>query len=197
MTAMSRSSKALAALGTVVLSGLAAFSFLVSRGRIHIDLGWGRSTHDLGPIEIEIDAPRQLVYETISGPYLGRTPARMRGKIQVLERSESLVVARHRTSLPLMDAITVEAVGFEPPRRITFRLLQGPVPAVSEEFVLEDENGTTSLVYRGELQADFWALGSWYGGSVVRPVWEGTVAGTLEQVKSTAERRADARKRRP
>lgn len=182
--------------GLATLGGAAGFSFLVSRGRIHLDLGWGRSEHDLGPIEISVDAPRDLVYQTISRPYLGRTPEGMKDTLQVLERSETLAVARHVTALPLLDAVTVEAVSFEPPERISFRLLQGPVPSVQEEFVLTQHEDTTSLVYRGRLEADLWALGRWYGGSVVRPVWERTVMHSLDKVKVAAEGREAARRRR-
>jgi uncharacterized protein YndB with AHSA1/START domain len=35
-------------------------------GRLHLDLGWGRSIHPLGPITVAIDAPRELVFEAHS-----------------------------------------------------------------------------------------------------------------------------------
>jgi hypothetical protein len=176
-------------------TGLAGM-FLISRGRIHLDLGWGRSVHPLGPITVRINAPRELVFEQISGPYLGQTPANLRSKLKVLEKGSDLVVAEHRTKLPLMDAITVEAVRFDPPGRISFRLLQGPVPHVSEEFLLEEIGSETALSYRGELGADLWLLGRIYGGSIVRPVWERTVATSMEEIKKGAEQRAAAHRRR-
>lgn len=180
----------------VAAAGGLAGIFLVSRGRIHVDLGYGRSLHPLGPLKVEIDAPRDLVFEQISSPYLGRTPAALRSKVEVLERGTGLAVAKHRTKLPLMDAVTVEAVVFEPPNRISFRLLQGPVPHVSEEFVLEQIRSGTLLTYRGELGADLWLVGRFYGGSIVRPAWERTVAASLEEIKNGAEQRARARRRR-
>ncbi|CAN5782175.1 hypothetical protein BH23ACT12_BH23ACT12_08840 [soil metagenome] len=175
---------------------LAGAGLLVSRGRMHVDLGWGRSLHSLGPTEVVIDAPRDLVFQQISGPYLGRVPAALKDKIKVLERSETMVVAEHRTPMPLMDAVTVEAVGFEPPGRITFRLLRGPVPHVTEEFVLEEAESGTRLTYRGELGADLWVIGRFYGTRLVRPVWEATVAGSLEGIKKGAEKRAASQRKR-
>ncbi|CAN5866861.1 hypothetical protein BH23ACT12_BH23ACT12_03320 [soil metagenome] len=62
----------------------------------------GRSVHSLGPIEVIIDAPRELVYETISSPYLGRTPKALKDEIQVLERSGSLVVYRGMSGIAIV-----------------------------------------------------------------------------------------------
>jgi hypothetical protein len=107
-----------------------------------------------------------------------------------------MAVATHRTKLPWMDAVTVEVVRFEPPARVTFRLLRGPVPHVLEEFALDQQESATLLGYRGELGADLWLLGRIYGGKVVRPVWERTVAASLDQIKQGAEQRAAARRRR-
>jgi hypothetical protein len=185
-------------LGTsgVISVGAAVGFFLVSRGLVHIDLGVGRSFHALGPIRVRIAAPRDLVYDIVSAPYLGRMPASLEGKIEVLERSENLVVALHRTPLPLHDAITVETVAFERPGRVAFKLMRGPVPHVEEEFVLEERDGETEFTYRGELGADLWALGRLYGGRIVKPVWEDVVRRSLEEVKQAAEERAQVREGR-
>ncbi|MCA1726999.1 MAG: SRPBCC family protein [Actinobacteria bacterium] len=185
-------------LGTFgLLSGGAAVAyFLVSRGMVHLDLGLGRSFHDLGPITLRIAAPRDLVFEIVSAPYLGQMPAFLAGKIDILERTENLVVALHRTPLPLRDAVTVETVAFERPARVTFKLLRGPVPYVEEEFLLEERDGETDFTYRGELGADLWALGRLYGGRIVKPVWQDVVRRSLEDVKQAAEERAFARERR-
>jgi hypothetical protein len=159
-------------------------------------VGWGRSFHALGPISVLVDAPRELVFDQIASPYLGRTPASLRGKLDVLDRGTDMAVAAHRTRLPWMDAVTVEALHFDPPAGVTFRLLRGPVPHVVEEFALEEQEAGTLLLYRGELGADLWLLGRIFGGSVVRPVWERTVAASLGQIKTGAEQRAAARRRR-
>ena len=86
----------------------------------------------------------------------------------------------------------METVRFEPPGRISFRLLRGPVPHVTETFVLEEAGEGTELVYSGELGTDLWALGAAWGGLVARS-WERTVAESLAEVKEEAERRARGR----
>ena len=176
--------------------GLGGVAFLASRGRLHLDVGWGRSVCPLGPIVVSIDAARDVVFESVSAPYLATMPSSMRDKLVILERHGNLVVAEHRTHLPLMDAITVESVLFEPPGRVSFRLLRGPVPYVVEEFVLEEDGAGTRFTYRGELGADLWLLGRIYGAKVVKPAWEAVVTKSLAQVKSGAEQRSAARRRR-
>jgi hypothetical protein len=136
------------------------------------------------------------VFEILAAPYLGKMPASMKGKIEVLDRHGDLVVALHRTRLPVRDAITVETVTFERPTRVTFKLLRGPVPYVEEEFLLEEGDGETEFTYTGQLGADLWALGRIYGGRIVKPVWEKVVRDSLAQVKAAAEDRAAARGRR-
>ena len=38
------------------------------------DFGIGTSSRTLGPLTVRIDAPRELVFDVVAGPYLGRTP---------------------------------------------------------------------------------------------------------------------------
>lgn len=170
--------------------------FLASRGLMALDIGVGRSLHSLGPISVRIRAPRELVFDVISAPYLGKMPASMGGKIEILARHGDLVVASHRTPLPVGDAITIESVELERPERVTFKLLRGPVPHVQEEFLLEDRDGETRFTYTGELAADLWALGRLYGGRIVKPKWEQVVRDSLAQVKAASEERAATQARR-
>ncbi|HEU5003716.1 MAG TPA: hypothetical protein VFW71_13200 [Actinomycetota bacterium] len=87
---------------------------------------------------------------------------------------------------------------FEPPERICFCLLAGPVPHVLEEFVLAPtgEGATSTLTYRGELGADLWVLGRIYGARIVRPVWEAAVRSTLDRAKIAVGQRGAAHRRR-
>lgn len=181
---------------TGAAGGLAGAAFLASRGRLHLDVGWGRSMCPLGPMTVSIDAPRELVLEVVSAPYLGSMPSSMRGKLVILERHGNLVVAEHRTHLRWVGAVTVESVLFEPPGRVSFRLLRGPVPHVVEEFVLEQEGAGTRFTYRGELGADLWVLGRIYGAKMVKPAWEAAVGRSLAEIKAGAEQRSAAHRRR-
>ncbi|MGH7759237.1 MAG: SRPBCC family protein, partial [Candidatus Dormibacteria bacterium] len=59
------------ALGAAAAASGAA---LVVRGDLAVDLGWGRRMRPLGPLFVDIAAPRQAVFEVVSAPYLKRTP---------------------------------------------------------------------------------------------------------------------------
>ena len=100
----------------------------------------------------------------------------------MLERGDDLVLAAHHTRAYGLTATTLETVRFEPPERIHFRLVRGPVPHVVEQFELQEVNEGTVLEYTGSLGTDLWGLGSLWGAAVAR-TWETTVAASLEQVR--------------
>lgn len=172
----------------VVTSGALLFLGL-AMGRLHADLDFGRSLHQLGPITATIHAPRELVFEIIAAPYLGRSSAAASG-IEVLARSENLVLARHHTRVHFYTAQTTEAVEFTPPTRVGFRHLTGPVPHATEEFLLEGTETGTELRYTGEIGIDLFALGRMAGRFWVVPQWERVVSAHIEDVKARAEARA-------
>ena len=180
----------------VAAAGVAAGGVyaLVVRGSLTLDVGVGRRMRPLGPLEAEIAAPRETVFDVVSAPYLGRTPRAIASKLQVLERGADLVLAQHITRVGRLTAVTLETVSFERPSRIGFRLVRGPVPHVTEEFALEEMDGsaTTRLVYRGELGTDLWRVGELWGGVVARR-WEQVVSASLESIRIEAERRSARR----
>ena len=165
---------------------------LVVRGSLAPDLGIGRRHRRLGPLTFRIAAPREVVFDVVSRPYLGRTPRALGRKLEVLERGEDVVLAAHYTRAYGLTATTVETVRFEPPDRVHFRLVRGPVPHVLETFELHELDSETELEYTGELGTDLWLLGSLWGAAVARS-WEATVAASLEAVRAEAERRAASR----
>jgi Polyketide cyclase / dehydrase and lipid transport len=171
-------------LGCLLIGVMAGGFLLLAMGRLHLDLGWGRSLHELGPITIRIAAPRELVFEIIAAPYLGSTP-RDTG-IEVLARGDNLAVAVHHTRVHFYTARTVEVLEFDPPARVGFRHIIGPVPHAVEEFALEEVDGATELRYGGEVGIDFFVLGRIAGRLWVRPQWERTVRGHLEDLRERA-----------
>lgn len=176
-------------------AGLGALGWaLLVRGSLTIDLGLGRRVRPLGPLSVEIAAPREVVFDVVAHPYLGRASRALREKVEVVERGEDLVLAAHRTPAYGLTATTVETVRFEPPERVHFRLLRGPVPYVVERFELNEIEGGTVVAYEGELGTDLWALGALWGAAVAR-TWVSTVAGSLAAVKEEAERQAARRPR--
>lgn len=174
---------------------MAGIYALLVRGALTIDLGVGRRLRSLGPLRVSFDAPRDVVFDAIGSPYLGRTPRAMQEKLKVLERGSDAVLADHRTQVGPFTTSTVEVVIFDAPDTVRFRLVRGPVPHVVEKFALEDgEHGGTQLTYSGEMGADLWALGSWWMGKVA-PHWEATVQRSLEELRTQVERPSPASRR--
>ena len=170
--------------------GAAAAGYrLVLRGGLAVDAGIGRRLRPLGPIAVEIAAPRKTVFDVIAAPYLGRTPRALEAKLDVLERGSDMVLAAHHTQVGGRTVTTVETVRFTPPERVDFRLVRGPVPHVVESYELRAAAAGTELLYTGEIGADLWALGSWWARYVGGP-WERTVAASLDRVRAEAERRS-------
>jgi hypothetical protein len=162
----------------------------VVRGALTLDLGVGRRVRPLGPLRVRIRAPREVVFDVISTPYLGKAPRALANKLEVLERGRDLVLAAHFTNVGRrLTTTTVETVRFARPERVAFRLVRGPVPHVLESYELRELDGETDFEYRGELGTDLWALGEWWGAHVVRE-WEHAVATSVEAVRSESERRA-------
>lgn len=93
-----------------------------------------------------------------------------------------------RLSLDGVDIRAPRELVFARPHTVSFRLVRGPVPHVTERFILVESGEVTRLNYDGELGTDLWALGSWWG-RVVANTWERTVAKSLAVVKTEAERR--------
>ena len=170
-------------------SAIAAY-VLVVRGALTLDLGVGRRTRPLGPLQLGIAAAPELVFDIIAAPYLGKTPRAMEAKLRVLDRGSDMVLAEHYTDAGLgLTTTTVETVRFERPYRISFRLLRGPVPYVRETFELAATAGGTALTYSGQIGGDFWRPGEWWTNAVARR-WVRTVEASLAEVVKEAGRRA-------
>ena len=187
--------------GAAAAAGVTAAGYVgLVTGACPLDLGIGRRSRPLGPQLVEVAAPREMVFDLIAEPYLGRAPRALADKINVLERGSDMVLAAHFTPLGGrlgLVAQTVETVRFTRPERVDFRLVRGPVPHVVEVFTLGEQPGGagTLLGYHGEIAADLWRLGAWWSALVGRR-WEQTVAASLAAVKAEAERRVAASARR-
>jgi hypothetical protein len=162
---------------------------LVARGELTLDTGIGRRVRRLGPVDFAVAAPRELVFNVIATPYLGRTPRALQDELAVWERGSDMVLAAHFTEVKCGTTTTVETVRFEPPGRIDFRVVRGPVPHVIESFLLSDEHPGTRLRWEGELGTDFWAAGGWWGERVARQ-WERAVRRSMAAIIAEAERLA-------
>src|SRR5919201_1233194 len=111
-------------------AGVAAAGYVgLITGACPLDLGIGRRVRPLGPQVVDMAAPREVVFDVVAEPYLGRTPRTLADKLRVLERGSDMVLAAHFT--PLGDRLglvaqTVETVRFT--RAGAGRLPAGPWP---------------------------------------------------------------------
>lgn len=169
---------------------VAGYLGLVSGG-LPVCAGVGRRARPLGPQTVSIGAPREVIFDVIAEPYLGRATRAMREKLRVLERGSDMVLAAHFTPVAggRLTATTVETVRFTRPERVDFRLVRGPVSTVAESFRLTGQESGTLLEYRGEMGTDGWGVGERWG-RIVAARWEQAVAGSLASVRQEAERRA-------
>lgn len=78
-------------------------------GAIPVDLGVGRRVLRLGPFAVDIAAPREVVFDVLREPYLGRQTRAVAEKIRVLERGNDMVLAAHRT--PVRSGLVATTVG--------------------------------------------------------------------------------------
>ena len=178
--------------GCAAFAGAAATGGYIGvvTGRLTLDLGIGRRTRPLGPLHLDIAAPRETVYAAAAAPYTDRQTRAMREKVEILERAGQMVLAAHRTpSDPVLTAVTVETVTLDPPNRMRFRLLRGPVPHVTETFTFDETAAGTRFTYSGELGTDLRRLGQAWGDLVARS-WVQTVRDSMAAIKTASERRA-------
>lgn len=180
----------LLATATCISGGCAAAYVGLVTGRLTLDLGIGRRTRPLGPITVDIAAPREIVYTAAVAPYAERRPRAMAEKVRILDRTDQMVLAAHYSPVgKRLTAVTIETVTFDPPQRIGFRLVRGPVAMVTETFALEPADSGTRLTYTGELGTDLWRLGALWGDLVMRS-WIQAVEGSLKLIEAESERRA-------
>ncbi|MGH3828426.1 MAG: hypothetical protein ACRDQX_14845, partial [Pseudonocardiaceae bacterium] len=167
---------------------------------VPIDLGIGRRHIRLGPHSVDIHADRDTVFNVLAEPYLARQTRAIAEKIHIIARGSDMVLAAHRTPVHggRLIATTVETVRFTRPDRVEFHLVRGPVPEVSEQFLLTEHPApalggepVTRLEYHGQLGTDLWAPGAAWGRLIARH-WQQVVADTFVAVTTEAERRAAA-----
>jgi hypothetical protein len=162
---------------------------LLTSGALTLDVGVGRRSQALGPLVQTIRAPRDVVFDVVAAPYLGRTPRALAAKLEVWERGSDMVLAAHFTAVKCGITTTLETVRFQRPARVDFRLVRGPVPHLVESFLLSASDSGTELCWQGELGTDVWAIGEWWGRRVAQ-AWMRAVQASIHEITAEAERRA-------
>jgi hypothetical protein len=136
---------------------------------------------------VRVEAPRELCFEVVASA--GR----------VIERiSETERVVEFLTDYRGRTIRTVERVVLEPPRRIRYSWLEGPLPSVEEEIAFLAQGSTaTEIVYSGAFSPQPGALGWVYGRLFVKSRFERIVREHLLDAKAIAEKRAVRSRRYP
>ena len=178
------------AIGVAGATAAVGYRLLV-QGGLTVDTGWGRTVRPLGPIALDIAAPPDLVFATcsqshISGGRRGPWPASSRWSSAGRTWSSPPTTPIRRG----LVATTLETVRFQRPHRIDFRLVAAR-PVRGRAFPADPGSGRHSLEYGGELGADFWLVGRWWGDRVATK-WA-VVRATFDTVKAEAERRVTRR----
>lgn len=129
---------------------------------------------------VYVEALRELCFEVVAAT--GEIVEKRTDDERVVE-----FVSEHRGK----TIRTIELVKLEPPERIHYRWLEGPLPGVEEEIAFEvAEDGCTEMTYRGRFRPGRgpfrWLLGRLY----VKRVFDRLVREHLDQGKQAAERRA-------
>ena len=89
----------LVATSCAALAGAAATGAYIGvvTGRLTLDLGIGRRTRPLGPLHLDIAAPRDTVHAAAAAPDPHRQTRAMREQVEIRERAGQMVLAAHRT----------------------------------------------------------------------------------------------------
>lgn len=128
---------------------------------------------------MSVSAPRELVYEVVA------TAGRTIGNLEYGRLIEFEISWRGKTIK------TFEAVTLDPPRRVGYRWVVGPLDGVSEEILFEERaEDTTEMIYRGSFGSPAGLLGWFRGALVVRPIFNKLVFQHLAEAKNLAEARA-------
>lgn len=129
---------------------------------------------------VRVEAPRDLCFEVVAAA--GKVVEKRSDDERVVE-----FVSEHRGR----TVRTIELVKLDPPERILYRWLEGPLPGAEEEISFEvAADGCTEMTYRGSFRPGSgplrWLLGRLY----VKRAFDRLVREHLDQGKQAAERRA-------
>lgn len=152
----------------------------------------GEMSEPIPPVHIEINAPRELVFEMASAVG-GSLPDGPPHASELIRRDGNVLVVRFSAPAPFRFFGFLEEVTLSAPSRIDYRVLEGPLDHVVEWLDFAEDGGTTTVTYAGEvghrvpLVARFIAV----------PAYRWYMRRTLSALKRAAEHRAIRSRRYP
>ncbi len=138
-----------------------------------------------------IRAPRELVYQKMSSFGRGRLQGNSGESSRVVYRSGNTIVAEFNTRAGRLTVTTLEEVTLDPPSRLTFRHLRGPLHYALERFVLTDVDGDTALEHSGEFVWSRLPVLGWLAGRLlIKRPFERVLERHMDEIKTGCESRA-------
>lgn len=128
---------------------------------------------------LRVEAPPALCFQVVASA--GRT---------MEQRSEREKVVRFETQVRGTTIVTTELLRLDPPNRIDYRWLDGPLPAVEETIDFAADDGGCMLRYRGRFRTPHRGLRGRIEAVLIRRMFDRPVREHLAEAKRIAEARA-------
>ena len=150
------------------------------------------SAIELSPQSVEIDAPRELVFQMLSSFRRGRVAGDNAESTQLLSEEGNVKTVEFITRAGPFTYRTLEEVTLYRPEKIEFRHVEGPLDFSEETFTLEETaGGNTLLSHSGRFIWKRFPFFGWLGGIIyTRPMYHRVIRKHFVAVKEAAEARA-------
>ena len=140
--------------------------------------------------KVWIRAPRELVYQKMSSFRRGKLGDSGESS-RVISRLDDRLIVEFKTRAGRFTVTTIEEVTLEPPERITFRHVKGPLRYAREEFVLTETDGGVEVTHTGEFVWMPLPVVGWLGGRLfIKRAFERILDEHMEQIRVACEARA-------
>ena len=150
------------------------------------------SAIELRPQSVEIDAPRELVFQMLSSFRRGRIAGDNAESTRLISEDGDVKTVEFITKAGPFSYRTLEEVTLHKPQKIEFRHLEGPLDFSEETFTLDETSeGATLLTHSGSFIWKRFPFFGWFGGVIyTRPMYHRVIRKHFESVKEAAEARA-------
>lgn len=151
----------------------------------------------MSPIElkrqsVEIDAPRELVFQMLSSFRRGRIAGDNTESTRLISEDGNVKTVEFTTKAGPFSYRTLEEVTLHRPEKIEFKHLEGPLDFSEEEFTLDETpDGGTLLTHSGSFVWKRIPFFGWFGGVIhTRPMYHSVIRKHFATVREAAETRA-------
>ena len=146
----------------------------------------------LKPQSVEIDAPRELVFQMLTSFRRGRIAGENAESTRLISEDGNVKIVEFITRAGPFSYRTLEEVTLHRPERIEFKHLEGPLDFSDETFTFDEtpEDGTL-LTHSGSFIWKRLPFFGWFGGIIyTRPMYHRVIRKHFQAVKEAAEARA-------